>query len=63
MKGLELEVRIKQRSFFLLKRKTVWNERMIEKKEREITKKTQPPEPSWIAVVNMRLVSGTTLVR
>jgi hypothetical protein len=38
MKGLELEVRIKQRSFFLLKRKTVWNERMIKKKKREDNK-------------------------
>lgn len=35
LKGLELEVKIKQRSFFLPKRKTVRNERMTEKKERE----------------------------
>ena len=35
MKGPELEVRIKQRSFFLPKRKTVWNKRMTKKKERE----------------------------
>ena len=34
MKGLELEVRIKQRSFFLPKRKTVWNREDDREKEK-----------------------------